>query len=159
MNALADFNFDLINHNLREGYYRYIGSGSGRQVYDLDNGYVVKAAKNRKGIAQNKVEYEIASIDHSNLFAKVPYASDDYNLLIMEKADKIQSFSDIFKYYKVRNFRELFQLEQIKGNLSRHNLISKDLTRSSNWGIVNNRPVIVDYGFTYSVKRKYYSPF
>lgn len=159
MNALADFNFDLINQNLSEGYYRYIGSGSGRQVYDLDNGYVVKAAKNRKGIAQNKVEYEIASIDQSNLFAKVPYASDDYSLLIMEKADKIQSFSDIFRYYNVRNYRELFQLEQIKGNLSRHNLISKDLTRSSNWGIVNNRPVIVDYGFTYSVKRKYYSPF
>lgn len=159
MNVIIDVNFDKIDLHLREGMYRYIGSGSGRRVFDLDNGYVVKVAKNRKGIAQNQVEYKIALSDHSNLFAKILMVSKDYGLLIMEKADRIQSFSYVFKYYNVKSFRELFRLEQIRDNLSQYNLIAKDLTRASNWGIVNNRPVIVDYGFTYLVRRKYYSPF
>lgn len=156
MDIISGINFDEINYNLRKRMYRYIGSGSGRQVFDLNNGYVVKAAKNRKGIAQNQVEYDIASLDQSNLFAKVPNVSEDYSLLIMEKAEKVRNFSYIFKYFNVKNYRELFRLELIKSNLSRYNLVPHDLARSSNWGIVNNRPVIIDYGFTYTVRRKYY---
>jgi len=159
MNIISDVNYDKINFNLREGKYRYIGSGSGRQVFDLENGYVVKVAKNRKGIAQNQVEYEIALTDDSNLFAKIPNVSKDYKLLIMEKAERMKSFSDVFIYFNVKSYRELFHLEPIKYNLSKHNLIPQDLTRITNWGKVNNRPVIVDYGFNRSVRRKYYSFF
>lgn len=159
MNVIANVNFDEIYYNLRKGLYRYIGSGSGRRVFDLGNGYVVKVARNRRGIAQNRVEYDISISDDSNLFAKVPSVSNDYRLLIMEKAIRIRRFSDIFKYYNVRNFRQLFQLEQIKVILAKHNLVPADLVRASNWGIVDNRPVIIDYGFTYLVRRRYYSLF
>ena len=55
--------FNQIKLNIKRGYYRYIGSGSGRQVFDLENGYVVKVAKNKAGIAQNKSEYKISYID------------------------------------------------------------------------------------------------
>ena len=44
--------FNEIKLNITRGYYRYIGSGSGRQVFDLENGYVIKMAKNR-GVSQN----------------------------------------------------------------------------------------------------------
>lgn len=153
---IANINFDEIKYNLRKRMYRYIGSGSGRRVYDLGNGYIIKVAKNRKGIAQNQVEYDIALSDDSNLFAKIPNVSKDYSLLIMEKAERIKNFSYIFKYFNVKNYRQLFRLELIKYNLSKYNLVPQDLARSSNWGIINNRPVIVDYGFTFTVRRKYY---
>lgn len=159
MDIIADVDFDGINYNLREGMYRYIGSGSGRRVFDLENGYVVKVAKNRRGIAQNQVEYEIALADQSNLFAKIPDVSRNYGLLIMEKAERMRNFSDVFIYFNVRNYRELFYLEPIRYNLYKYNLVPQDLARISSWGIVNNRPVIIDYGFTYSVRRKYYSFF
>ena len=56
--------------NISRGYYKYIGEGSSRIVYDLGNRYVLKVAKNLAGIAQNKSEYKISSYDETNLFAK-----------------------------------------------------------------------------------------
>lgn len=159
MNVIKDVNYDGINYNLREGMYRYIGSGSGRRVFDLENGYVVKVEKNRKGIAQNQVEYEIALADQTNIFAKIPNASMDYRFLIMEKAERMRNFSYIFMYFNVRNYRELFYLEPIRYNLNKYNLVPQDLARITSWGIINGRPVIIDYGFTYSVRRRYYSFF
>jgi hypothetical protein len=46
------FNFDEINYGIKRRTFRPLGNGSGRRVYDLGNGYVLKAAKNRKGIAR-----------------------------------------------------------------------------------------------------------
>ncbi|HHX11997.1 MAG TPA: hypothetical protein GX731_04185, partial [Clostridiales bacterium] len=51
MDKIIDF--DSIIMNIGKGNYQFIGSGSGRRVYDLGNGYVVKVAKNNRGIAQN----------------------------------------------------------------------------------------------------------
>lgn len=151
-------NFDKIKLNLRKGNYRYIGSGSGRLVYDLGNGYVIKVAKNRRGIAQNEVEHKIASEDRSELFAKIIKVSEDNSILVMEKAERIRRFSDILRYFAVKNSRELFQLDEINYIFPKYNLLQGDLYRLSNWGMVKDRPVIVDYGFTREVKRKYYLP-
>ena len=43
-----------------ENLPEYLGSGSSRTAYVLSNRYVLKIAKNRKGIAQNKAEVELA---------------------------------------------------------------------------------------------------
>lgn len=155
----ANINFDMIILNIRKRNYQYIGSGSGRVVYDLGNGYVVKVAKNNKGIAQNKAESHISSSDHSNLFAKTIKVSEDFRLLIMEKAVRIRDFSEVRKYYNVIRNRELFQLEEIKSVILNHSLLQNDLYRTSSWGMLNQRPVIIDYGFTQQVRRNYYSPF
>ena len=77
----------------------------------------------------------------------------------MEKAVRIRDFSEVRKYFNVKSNRELFQLEEIKSVFPNHNLLLNDLYRTSNWGMIKNRPVIIDYGFTQSVRRKYYSPF
>lgn len=159
MNSFVIIDFDIVILNLRERRYRYIGSGSGRQVYDLGNGYVVKVAKNRKGIAQNKAEYEIALADDSNLFASIAQVSENYGLVIMEKAEPIYNFTKVLKYFNVRNTRAFLQLEEIRYIFTEYDLLQADLCRSVNWGIINNRPVIIDYGFTRYVRRKYYSPF
>lgn len=151
--------FDIIMLNLTKGNYHYIGSGSGRKVFDLGNGYVVKVAKNNRGIAQNEAENHISSSDQSELFAKTIKVSDDFRMLIMEKADRIRDFSEVRKYFNVKTNRELFRLEEIKSVFPNHNLLLNDLYRIANWGMINNRPVIIDYGFTQKIKRRYYSPF
>lgn len=151
--------FDIITATLQHGEFRYLGSGSGRKVYDLGNGYVVKAAKNRKGIAQNEVEYSISASDHSGLFAKISQLSEDHRLLIMEKAEPVTSLSEVWSFYKVSSNRELFHLEDFRRILQEYHLLQVDLCRYTNWGKINGKPVIVDYGFTASVRNKYYRLF
>jgi len=156
---IIEVDFNQIISNIRKGVYHCIGSGSGRRVYDLENGYVIKVAKNNRGIAQNQAEYQIASIDSTDLFAKVPQVSDDFIMLIMEKADRIINISDVWKYFNVKSNRELFQLDNLKDISSKYDLLLPDLCRPVNWGKINERVVIIDYGFTRSVKKKYYSAF
>lgn len=159
MTAILSIDFDRIKQNLREGKYKYIGSGSGRIVYDLDNGYVIKVAKNKKGIAQNEVEYQISTSYSSDLFAKIPQVSEDFKLLIMEKAERIRNFSVILDYFQVKSKSEFLKLNELEYLYTTLNLMPMDLCRSVNWGTINNRPVIIDYGFNKKVKRKYYSLF
>ena len=139
--------------------YRYIGSGSSRKVFDLGNGYVVKVARNKAGIAQNKMEYKISLTTSSNLFAKVIQSSKDFNALIMEKADKVDDFSYICNYFNVQNIIEVLRLEEIQNIHKSFNLLLNDLCRTSSWGIINGRPVIVDYGFTTEIRKRYYHRF
>jgi len=142
--------------NIKLGYYRYIGSGSCRQVFDLNNGYVIKIAKNRAGIAQNKSEYKISSKDYSNLFAKVVQVSNDFTLLIMQKANKIYEISYVWNYFKISSKRELFNLKELQNIKNKYKLLLGDFARESSWGVINGRPVIIDYGFTRKVSEKYY---
>jgi len=148
--------FDQIKANIRDGAYISIGSGSGRRVFDLDNGYVVKVAKNKKGIAQNEAEYQISSRSNSALFAKILEVSENYHMLIMQKAEKINHISEVWGFFRVESNRELYNVGEIKYISSEFNLLMADLYRPVNWGKINGRPVIIDFGFTRRVKRKYY---
>ena len=148
--------FSQIKHNLTRGYYRQIGSGSSRKVFDLEDGYVIKVAKNRAGIAQNESEYNISHDDNSGLFAKVIEVSNNFKFLIMEKADKIYHISEVLEYFKVRSKRQLLNLKEIQKIKRNYNLLSGDLKKKSSWGMVNGKPVIIDYGFTGEVRDRYY---
>lgn len=159
MSVNQNVDFNIIISNIRKRNYRYVGSGSGRRVFDLGNGYVVKVAKNQKGIAQNKAEYQIASLDNTKIFAKITNVTDDFQLLIMEKATLINNISIVWKYFNVKNNKEFYQLEWLNDILSKHDLLFVDLCRPANWGIIDNHPIIIDYGFTSRVKKKYYFPF
>lgn len=155
---LNNINYDRISQNIKKGIYHYIGEGSGRRVYDLANGYVVKVAKNYKGIAQNEAEHRISSSDKTKIFARTIGLSPDSRMLIMEKAIPIRDFSELRRYFNVNSNRELFRLEVIQSVYTNHNLLLNDLYRTVNWGMINRRPVIIDYGFTQGVRKKYYSP-
>ena len=154
-----NFDFEQIVQNLQKGSYIYLGAGSGRRVFDLGNGYVVKVAKNRKGIAQNKAEHSISQRKDSPVFAKIPKVSENYDLLIMEKADSLLLFSDVLRYFKVNSYRELFQLKEFRYMTKELGLLEADLRRTRNWGKISGRPVIIDYGFTIRVRNNYYFPF
>jgi len=146
--------FSMIEFHIKHNSYPQIGSGSSRLVYDLKNGRVVKAAKNVKGIAQNMVEYHISSDDTTGLFAKVRAVSDDFHFLIMDRARLVEDMSDVWYYYNARNNRELFR--KIGYASSKYNLMLTDLGRSVNWGMIHGRPVVIDYGFTRQVSKRYY---
>ncbi len=147
--------FNNIRENINKGNYPRLGAGSGRVVFDLKNGYVIKAAKNKRGIAQNKAEYAIAKNDHSGMFARIVGVSEDYHFVIMEKADRVKSISEVWRYYKVRNNRELSGLESFQKICAKHDLLMSDLYRRMNWGVVKGKPVIIDYGFTKETKKLY----
>jgi len=147
---------DINEINIKNKTYKYLGSGSGRRVFDLTDGTVIKIARNKRGIAQNQVEYEISSVDSTQLFAKVLYASEDFNYIIMERAERIKHISYVYKYFNVRSISRLREIKEIKESLSKYNLLIADLSRSVNWGKINDRPVIIDYGFTREVKKRFY---
>lgn len=149
--------FSRIASNIRRGIYRYVGRGSGRIVYDIGNGLVVKEAKNLKGIAQNMEEYRIALVDDSGFLARVRDVSDDYRFLIMDKVERFNDIYPVWKYFHVGSNKELFQVEVLRYISEKYNLLIGDLGRASNWGSRDGRPVIIDYGFTRQVKRRYYS--
>ncbi|MDF2676204.1 MAG: hypothetical protein K0Q97_497 [Bacillota bacterium] len=148
--------FYQISLNIERRYYKFIGMGSGRIVYDLENGYVVKVAKNKKGIAQNKTEYKISLLDNTNLFAKVLDVSENFEYLIMEKAIKINDIYYVWKYFNVRSNKQLYRVKELQNISYRYGLLLIDLRRPVNWGLLNGRPVIIDYGYTEEVRRRYY---
>ena len=150
-------NINEIIRNINLNNYRYIGSGSGREVYDLHNGYVVKIAKNIKGLAQNEVERYISYNADSDLLANVIYISYDLKYLIMEKADKVKHMSGILRYFNVSNKSDLSNVREIRKIAERFDLVYADFLKPNTWGRINGRYVIVDYGFTRSVRGKYYN--
>lgn len=148
--------FKLLETGLKNREYRYIAEGSGRRVFDLNNGYVVKVAKNPRGLAQNKAEFQISENSNTKIFSEVLAVSEDYRFLIMEKAERIRNIYYVMNYYKVKNARELYHLQELQEISREYDLVLKDLGRASNWGWIGDRPVIVDYGFTMEVRKKYY---
>lgn len=149
--------FKRIADRIKRGRYRYIGKGSGRVVFDLGDGKVVKAAKNIKGLAQNIEEFRIAMVDDSGLFARVWDVSEDYRYLIMDKAERLRDISQVWNYFSVGSNNELYQVNRIREVTEKYNLMINDFGRVVNWGEIGGRPMIIDYGFTRQVRKRYYS--
>ena len=151
-----EFNFKKIIAGIRSGKYRLIGSGSSRRVYDLNNGYVIKVAKDIRGVFQNQTENTTYLAQNSNFFAPVVAISEDYKLLIMPKARKIKYIDTVCKYYNVKSIRSLIMLDTLNDDITRNSLGKSDLTRVSSWGLINDVPLLIDYGLTHSIFKKYY---
>lgn len=145
-----------IDRNIRAGYYRFIGQGSSRKVYDMRNGYVLKVAKNKAGMAQNAVEYAISINDDNNIFAEVFDISDDSVYLVMERARTIYDFDDVLDYFKVNSEEELKKLKIIKKIINEYHLLWGDIKKATSWGIIRGRLVLIDYGFVNEVRKRYY---
>ncbi len=146
---------DIINR-IRTGEYKLIGFGSCRRVFNLNNGYVVKLASDVRGIEQNKAEYSIYHNSKSPFFAEITYLSDDSRFLVMAKAKRIKKIRTVFNHYKVRNMEHLLKLNNLYEDLKNNELSTGDLGRASSWGVIDSVPVIIDYGLTHSLFKKYY---
>ena len=147
------FQYENVN-DIVYGRYPFIGRGSARTVYDLQNGYVAKVARNRKGIAQNKAEYSIFQREGSYMLAPISYMYDDYYVIIMQKAEPLFSKRELKRELKIAYGPYFF--DEIDDLLYRNHLLWGDIKRINSWGYLDNRPVLVDYGFTDEVRNRYY---
>lgn len=107
-------------------------------------------------MAQNVAEYKIASESSTDLLAKISHISEGSTLLIMEKAEKIRDISFVWKYFNVKSNSELYKVKELHDICKKYNLGIKDFGRAANWGQINGKPIIIDYGFTKQVSRRFY---
>lgn len=150
------YDFDEIIGNAKKGRYKQLGSGSCRMVFDLGDGYVVKIAKDIRGTEQNQNEYVIYKSHQSVFFAEIADISPDSKLLVMAKAKKIRNLSTVYQFYNVHNINSLLKLNNFYKDVNAYKLSRGDLIRPSSWGVVNNAPVLIDYGLTHDMYMKYY---
>ena len=108
------------------------------------------------GREQNKAEYEISFEDSSGIFAEVIDVSNDYRMLIMRKAKKIKDMRIVWNYFNVDDKYEFYDCIYMQRLKNKYKLLLGDFEKASSWGIINGRPVIIDYGFTRHVEKKYY---
>jgi hypothetical protein len=73
--------------------------GSARNVYDYNDKYVLKIAKNSKGIYQNKKEIETLSKINSPLLPELKkYDKKNYKYIVIEKINDFKDASQFFKF-------------------------------------------------------------
>lgn len=177
-NYLSDADIDVFKSlhkfNDRKKYadqnFTLIGKGSGRFVYDINNEYVLKLAKNTKGVAQNKTEIHLSNNEINNEIISKTLEYDENGLyVIQEKATKITDniFKEItniqlqgFLYYIRHNMiwdgnnPEFFN--KVNSLIKKYNLDRFDIANEESWGIINGKVVIVDYGLDMITARKLY---
>lgn len=137
--------------------FKFLGEGISRKVYALDDKYVIKVAKDKEGIYQNRVEHYVYT--HINFKLKKYLASIACfkpNLIIMERAIPLRNtvkdeYINVFNFYKDKNFfKDLCYLAD------KYYLFYEDLISSSSWGIINDNIVLIDYGCTSVFGDMYY---
>ncbi|MHB8064238.1 MAG: hypothetical protein ACYDG2_16675 [Ruminiclostridium sp.] len=151
-----EYNFKDIISDIKNGNYKLLGVGSCRRVYDLNDGFVIKIAKDIRGIYQNQIENKIYLSRKSNFFAQVIAASEDNRCIIMPKAEKIKNIYTVCKYYNVKSIKSLIMLDHLNDDITSNKLSKADLGRPSSWGFIGDVPVIIDYGLTHRIFKKYY---
>lgn len=134
-------------------HFNRLGSGSGRIVYDVDDNYVLKLAKNNKGIAQNREEKSICAYnDYDDILANVIDSSDNDVWILSEKAKKINKrrfktltgFELIDVYYYLRNF-----IDENNGRKSLFNIDDEVKYQLDNDDFINRlKALIMDYSLS-----------
>jgi len=151
-------------------HYALLGSGTGRCVYDLENGLVLKLARNKRGIEQNRNE-AVIGLDHANhaCVAPVTMSHERGYYLVMTKTAKVNEeeffcqygspFEDFLYFLRFQrpwnNAPTIYT--EVRRVLHDYQLDHFDLSDKSSWGILNNNPVLIDYGLTLALSRALYN--
>jgi hypothetical protein len=150
--------------------FKMIGRGTGRYVYDINNDFVLKLAKNNKGVEQNKTEINISkSGKYNDITANIAEYDDNGLFLIQQKAYRIteQGFEDItglqfqgFLYYlrhnKIWDGDNVKFYDKVNSLIDTFQLDRFDIANENSWGVINDNAVIVDYGLDMDTARKLY---
>lgn len=168
-----------LNNWLLENYYM-VGFGTSRDVFALDDTYVLKVATTKVGLSQNAVEYHVSSRYPDLPVAHVAYAAQNDLFLIVDRARQLvpehfeetygmsfEAFADMIEemyqggsiYRRQKIYRQLTpQLRTLLAALQRRKISIYDLDRKEQWGDVNDTPVIVDYGMNPGAAKDYVNP-
>lgn len=119
-----------------------LSEGSSRRVYAVDD-FVIKIPKNKRGQIECENEFWLYThIDDSYKPYLCPVVYYDKKCLIMMKAEPVskEDFESLFKKGITRVSQYLYQT---------YTLDNFDLTFNFNWGLLQGKLVVVDYGHHY----------
>jgi hypothetical protein len=131
-----------------------LGAGSARRVYDLQDGFVLKVAKNKRGInecANEAYIYENIILKYKEFLCPVIQHQEKYIIM-----PKITTYTEllVFKEITHKQFdNEIMKLEYVQELIdyliTKYDIDEFDLAYSFNWGIYKEKTVLLDYGNTY----------
>lgn len=104
LDILEDINLDSISNSksfkdLPPNLKLLSKRGTTRDVYEYNNNYVLKVAKNKKGLEQNKKEVEILNKYNSPLFPKLEkYDNKNYKYIVIEKVNDFKNYASFYKF-------------------------------------------------------------
>lgn len=160
-------NYDEINK-----LFSLIGIGSSRYVYSINNTLILKYAYKKRGIIQCNLENEVYN-KCDNICREIlcPVIAAQNKIIVMKKAIPLNYCmnewgicnaldGNILMYLdeillKIRYDKLLFHhlISQLCEN---YNLLYEDLIRISNWGVIDGKLVIIDYGCNKNLYYNYY---
>jgi hypothetical protein len=166
-----------------------LGTGSARVVFEIDEDKVLKLARNKKGLAQNDLESDIAATGWYDFVAQV-YDADPDNLWIesekavpMKKSDfknitgfDFEDWGNVLleRYRELQrsrggthfvvpdNYDEILEDElfnDIMSFIMDYDIAPGDFARITSWGIVNREGHEVPVLIDYGVSRSIYNDY
>lgn len=161
-------------------HLKELAKGSARVVFDF-NSSVIKIAKNQKGIEQNQVEIAIG-LTKPDCVPNLISFDDNNSWSVFEKVDTITKeefeelsqttlpkLHDVLKYKKDRirknieiDYKKEQQIQnnkllnELAGLIENFNLSVGDMVRISSWGKKNGKVLLIDFGLTSDIYKKYY---
>lgn len=180
--SLKTFNQRLVYCRLK---LKKLGAGSSREVFLLDEDWVLKVAKNEKGLGQNAVESDYGIVSMYDFLPKIKDDDEDERFIIVEKCDKINAkdfesltkinfkfFCEFLSYYnhielqrRKMKYTEAMDKElndedsfifQVRDFLGNTDSLPGDFEKLSSFGKRNNQIKIIDWGFTRTIQKTYY---
>jgi len=118
-----------------------IGEGSGRKVYDLGNGYVLKEPYSETGLQQNETELHVYNnaIQFREYLCPTFKGNDHCNTMIKVDLITLEEFNLIKTNPKI-----IEVLSYLYENFG----LNDDINHYKSWGKLNGKYVLLDYGYT-----------
>ncbi|MDD3223832.1 MAG: hypothetical protein PHX70_03835 [Clostridium sp.] len=140
--------------------YEFLGQGASRIAYGIDDNYVIKISKNRTGKYQCKTEhfiYNDLKPEYKKYFCPVIWYKP--GMIAMMRANSFTKIlgikhGSIFDYTTIKRNSVFFK--NIKKIASHYDLLYPDIKTISSWGILDDKPVLIDYGCTNSLYDRYF---
>lgn len=142
--------------------FQYLGQGISRVVYAINDKYVIKVAKNLDGIYQSRVEKYVYK--HTDSYLKdylCPILWYKPKMIVMPRAENLSYKLSSYDYmntpiYNIISFRNSEKLFKDLHHFAKHyNLYYDDILSPSSWGFLDGKPVLIDYGCTDSLDKRY----
>jgi len=133
-----------------ENTFPLVARGASRWVYAISDDFVIKVATCRDGEKQCRVENHV--FNHAGSYLKrylCPIVWYDRGMVVMLKATPLVPLEQVVGDPVVdlsrispggEAYRDMRDLSR------KFNLLYEDLISVTAWGIINNRPVLIDYG-------------
>lgn len=137
--------------------YQYLGEGSARMVFALDNDLVVKIPKNDFGLYQNKIEnYIYENVENRFVKYLCPIINFEPELLVAKRALPINVDKEYLSSLRIFCGKNIVFYQDILDLCKKYYLSKDDIRATSSWGILDGHKVLIDYGCPSRQGHKYY---